>query len=756
MGSSSGLRISPGRGVIPLGMKNKALPTLKELIEVASEFASAAPPSLTPRGGGEARPLLESSAARRDAEPEPFLWSQPAPPSSSRSTSPAKAGLLSLATELAFSSRRSSPPPPSLPPAPLWSSALDTVELPPAPSPFLLPQAPSSSSAPRSPLQVRSWAASVADLLAEPPSFPWGASVPSSSSRSLPAAPSPWPTPHAWVAADVAPTSEQPASRPLSPLRSDRSHLLTVASSRWEPSPQGAKPRSLASTAISAALSAWLDPPPLAAELPNAGRFGAAEAAGFGEAALRAPPSLARSQHSDGQAAFGDGRFAVEPSRHELFSHGSPRSHVSGPSRLRRLAVLASQFYALWLIFRPLHAWHHQAMSRSGKRHVERRQRATLTLRFWHLRAQVSRFRHELPLLRVLVRLVYGSLKVAWSGLCRPLQQQRRVVREALLLKVLHSRMRHSMALCHLKKSLLQRALGGFWLSLEEARRSGLRPPVGGQCRGGGGGASRAAEDEGDGAKQGVLLRVQQESWRRWCRAVEMDQPREAILDRRRQASLLFLLRSRALSSVALRFRVAALERRAFLAMRSCAEEGAEHGDPRSRRAAHCPRHAGRERGARTGSSDALQQGLRGTSVAEVLRKGWCRWRCAVSAGLWVVSPEERRPANIAAAFAQLADAVAEARRGGPLPDSPVSWAAASAGRREAEDTEEDEDDDGGEGDRLSEPSPAFSFPTSNGPSPSAPNRATAAAAVAAAGGRWLPTPPPFGAAAPSGALAPQ
>jgi len=95
----------------------------------------------------------------------------------------------------------------------------------------------------------------------------------------------------------------------------------------------------------------------------------------------------------------------------------------------------------------------------------------------------------------------------------------------------------------------------------------------------------------------------------------------------------LLLLHSLTQNASALRHRVRTLQLRCFNAMR-CRSEASEVSAE-----APWPR-------ADVAAVESDHRGLRGMSVAEVLRKGWHRWHFAVSFGEW--RPLCRRPENVA------------------------------------------------------------------------------------------------------------
>mmetsp|Transcript_15675 Transcript_15675/g.34262 ORF Transcript_15675/g.34262 Transcript_15675/m.34262 type:complete len:597 (+) Transcript_15675:127-1917(+) len=130
---------------------------------------------------------------------------------------------------------------------------------------------------------------------------------------------------------------------------------------------------------------------------------------------------------------------------------------------------------------------------------------------------------------------------------------------------------------------------------------------------------------------------------------------------------------------MALHFRVRALQFRVFESLRKWLEAPDEF-DPREEKKVNATR-AWRLKKSR---NLEMQRGLRGTSMAEVIRKSWHRWRFVVSTGQWVVPPEERRPPNELETYARVAEQIAEQLY-------------RKEERRGAGDTEDGEDD--GEGD---------------------------------------------------------
>ncbi|OLP91469.1 hypothetical protein AK812_SmicGene26839 [Symbiodinium microadriaticum] len=143
-----------------------------------------------------------------------------------------------------------------------------------------------------------------------------------------------------------------------------------------------------------------------------------------------------------------------------------------------------------------------------------------------------------------------------------------------------------------------------------------------------------------------ALLRVQQEGFLRWWRAIRMDLGKEELAEQRRKAALLVLLRQRSQSMIAVRHYVAALQRKAVSGFQRAADEEAI-----SRRLS---RRAKSRRANR--ASHRTHVGLRGMSAAEVMRKGWRRWRYAVLSGQRVVCQFER-PANVTLKSSQTTEA---------------------------------------------------------------------------------------------------
>lgn len=148
-----------------------------------------------------------------------------------------------------------------------------------------------------------------------------------------------------------------------------------------------------------------------------------------------------------------------------------------------------------------------------------------------------------------------------------------------------------------------------------------------------------------------ALLRVQQEGFLRWWRAIRMDLGKEELAEQRRKAALLVILRQRSQSMIAVRHYVAALQRKAVSGFQRAADEEAI-----SRRLS---RRAKSRRANR--ASHRTHVGLRGMSAAEVMRKGWRRWRYAVLSGQRVVCQFER-PANVTLKLCQIASEIDSCR----------------------------------------------------------------------------------------------
>ena len=326
------------------------------------------------------------------------------------------------------------------------------------------------------------------------------------------------------------------------------------------------------------------------------------------------------------------------------FGRAAASAEVEG-----RLFGLAMRFQAVQLVFAPLLAWQEHAAGRRPKREGGRRQRAAVALRTWHLRARRARFQRPLPLLRVLARLAYARVRIAWDGLREPLLGLRR----ARLALVLHSAASRRLALLHAHRALLRRAFTGLLTG-----RAAAAPGAGV-----GTAVCRKPLREGAGAGDDTLC-VQRAGLRRWLRATMMDAPREQHLEQRRRAALLLLLRNWTRNATALRWRVLTLQRRALAAFQRLRTQAAAAGEER-------------RRGAPPAAAVAAlgPQGPGGVSVAEVLRRGWRRWRSAMAADPWVPPPSGRRPPNVAAALLRIAAEVEEvlqvARADGALGEDP-------------------------------------------------------------------------------------
>lgn len=149
------------------------------------------------------------------------------------------------------------------------------------------------------------------------------------------------------------------------------------------------------------------------------------------------------------------------------------------------------------------------------------------------------------------------------------------------------------------------------------------------------------------------LLRVQQEGFRRWWRATCMDISAKELLLQRQRAAILVLLRQRTQHAMAIAHSVWSLLEKAFRGFSGGVSEDSDAprtSRPRLQRFRVAP---GRQN---------LERGLRGTSVGEVLRKGWRRWRYAVAVGHQVVAPMLHRP-NVSLVLGEIALEMAQLRQ---------------------------------------------------------------------------------------------
>eukprot|EP00435_Cladocopium_sp_Y103_P018039 s52_g4.t1 len=145
------------------------------------------------------------------------------------------------------------------------------------------------------------------------------------------------------------------------------------------------------------------------------------------------------------------------------------------------------------------------------------------------------------------------------------------------------------------------------------------------------------------------LIEFFQEGFRRWWRATCMDISAKELLLQRQRAAILVLLRQRTQHAMAMAHLVWSLLEKAFRGFSSGVVEDSD--DP--------PRRASQR--VRRGRKN-VERGLRGTSLGEVLRKGWRRWRYAVAVGHQVVAPMLHRP-NVSLVLGEIAAEIAGLRK---------------------------------------------------------------------------------------------
>lgn len=372
-----------------------------------------------------------------------------------------------------------------------------------------------------------------------------------------------------------------------------------------------------------------------------------------------------------------------------------------------RLSALSRRYYSVKLLTRPLSVWRQYTLERKPKRDLQYQREVCLKLRLWLLRVRWRRYRHQLPLFHAVRHPTQQVLRAAWDRLRgRPSPECLEKLQKVSLAKVVRGRMRNSIARCHHARLLLQRAFASFWLTslqnghstpgtapgsgrrrssvstiASQRRRSSVRvsqsSPQGAPTGSSSSSDHRALEEE-----QGpltVLVQLQHKCWQRWHQNCLMQFNREEWNEERRKAAVLLMIRDSTRTSMAMTFRVFRLLHRSFegLLINVDGDEATAFEAARQREAAG---DVGRQRRRHPGSrvrpppspgrsvprgARAARQGLRGTSAAEVLRKGWWRWRFASAVEpTWApVSLEEQRPLGATASLFSIAEGVKDARR---------------------------------------------------------------------------------------------
>jgi len=372
------------------------------------------------------------------------------------------------------------------------------------------------------------------------------------------------------------------------------------------------------------------------------------------------------------------------------------RTMAVAPGLELELLQLARRFRLLRIVASSFLSWQKEALRKRPKRHNERRQRLCLALRCWQRRSG----RHSRAI-ACLVRATQAPLHRALVRLQQPVLFRRGKAARAALLEIIHRRTQHCLAQCWFAKVLLRSAFvvwrpsasGG--MRRQEPEQSSEEPEgerlpsspfvlsdsFDARSQAPGGNAApvgkhrlnelRQAEtwqssslphsrdacsrqvpgppEPAASQPRSVLLRVQQEGFLRWWRAVRMDLGREELAEQRRKAALLVLLRQRSQNMIAFRHYVAVLQRKALSGFQHAADEAMSRRRPVSAKS-RCANGASRR-----------SQGLRGMSVAEVLHKGWRRWRFAVSSGQRVVC-ELERPANVTLKLCRIASEIDSCR----------------------------------------------------------------------------------------------
>ena len=352
-------------------------------------------------------------------------------------------------------------------------------------------------------------------------------------------------------------------------------------------------------------------------------------------------------------------------------------------SRRAVLSQLARRYHRLRLISTPFAQWHWKVVSKRPKRRNEETQRLCLSLRTWRRRVR----RPPRQLAETLARLLSRRMHDAFLQLQQPVLEKRLQLARAAMLKILHYRIMLRMATTwwqqvHLRSALqiwfsetrtdsrrrhLPAPPDQIWVSsdtqevykdapfiigdgnsqreafeLPRERRNHLPSAMPRSLR-----AKHAFLEVEDDRPQHLLLRVQQEGFRRWWRVACMDTSAKELLVQRQRAAILVLLRQRVQNAMAFNHMVYSLQSKAFKGLQCDFSDSQDL--PEDQR--HVRRVVLRKRTER--------KGLRGTSMGEVLRKGWRRWRYAVAAGLRVTT-SSCRPANLTLALCRIATEIAE------------------------------------------------------------------------------------------------
>lgn len=360
----------------------------------------------------------------------------------------------------------------------------------------------------------------------------------------------------------------------------------------------------------------------------------------------------------------------------------APADRLPEPSPLRletrALSSLVRQYHDLRLVSGFFMQWHSKAVQKRPKRRKERLQRICLALRWWRKRCGATPVGQGAE---KLAQLVAARRRHGFLQLQQPLLHERLQRARALLLQIIHRRTQLQMATLwwqqvHLRSAWQSwRADAGrphppavgsesMEVSVEtrgapfvleatppshrEAPRpsSGASTPRGDRPRPSTARLPRSTARDLPDRPENFLLRVQQAAFRRWWHASCMKLSHEELVEERRRAALLVLIRQKALNAMAWQHWVASLQRKAF---ESLLHEDSQE-DGRTRR--HHRRRPSRTR-----------PGLRGTSIGEVLQKAWQRWRYTVAAGLQVLGPPLRvHSPHVALALCHIASEIAAQR----------------------------------------------------------------------------------------------
>eukprot|EP00746_Dinoflagellata_sp_MGD_P167227 gnl/MRDRNA2_/MRDRNA2_97685_c0_seq1.p1 gnl/MRDRNA2_/MRDRNA2_97685_c0~~gnl/MRDRNA2_/MRDRNA2_97685_c0_seq1.p1 ORF type:complete len:539 (+),score=35.81 gnl/MRDRNA2_/MRDRNA2_97685_c0_seq1:172-1617(+) len=260
---------------------------------------------------------------------------------------------------------------------------------------------------------------------------------------------------------------------------------------------------------------------------------------------------------------------------HEILQASSPVSLNQTPQKgdgtdawwwrdnviIGRLSALARRYWSLRMCARPFRAWTQYTQTKVMKKESSRKQQIEVVISMWRCRALHRFYWRELPLVRVLTQtLCRAGLRSAWTRLQSWACSWRSVMQRATLLRLMRLKMMNSIAVCHHIRSLYQRGLGGFWICAKQVQ------PSRGHSH-----TSRASGSQSvncmygsENENRGVLLRVQSRTWQRWRHATRSWCIQERYRQQNHQHAMLWLLRNKALNSIAMCHRVWVLQSRGF------------------------------------------------------------------------------------------------------------------------------------------------------------------------------------------------